>query len=59
MFETLLFDAQETLEILKERVDSLKGEYINFTVATKASSKTKPTPFEGSFKYFMMSCLKS
>lgn len=54
--ETAMTAAQDTLEGLEEKVDDLKGENADFTMATKTLIKNKPTPSERSFEPFMKSC---
>ena len=54
MLETSMSTVQDTLNTLEVKVDGLEGKYGEFTVATKAPCKTKPTLSQESFEHSMM-----
>ena len=51
-FEIALSAAQDSLEGLEERVDGLEGEYVEFTVATKALIQEQANTLRGEFRSF-------
>ena len=53
-----LFAAQDSLDGLEERVDSLKGEYAEFTVATKAFIQEQANTLRCEFQSFHDELLK-
>ena len=57
-FEVTLLAAQDNLERLEETMDGLKGEYAEFTVATKALIQEQPNTLWGEFRSFHNELLK-
>ena len=56
--EIALSNAQDSLKGLEERVDGLKGEYAEFTVATKALIQEQANTLRGEFQSFHDELLK-
>ena len=56
--EIALSAAQDSLEGLEERVDGLKGEYTEFTVATKTLIQEQANTLRGEFRSFHDELLK-
>lgn len=58
MLEITLSIVQNTFEGLEEMVDGFKGEYADFTVATKAFIQDQANDFRGEFRAFCEELLK-
>ena len=58
ILETSLSATQDTIKGLEEKVDSLKGEYADFTIATKALIQDQANTFRGEFQAFHEELLK-
>ena len=56
--ETAMTAAQDTLERLEEMVDGLKGEYADFTMATKTLIQEEANTLRGEFRAFHEELLK-
>lgn len=58
ILETALSATQDTIKGLEERVDSLEGEYADFTMATKDLIQDQANTFRGEFRAFHEELLK-
>ena len=56
--EITLYAVQNIFKGLEERVDGLKGEYVEFTVATKALIQNQVNTLRGEFRSFHDELLK-
>lgn len=58
MLETSISTTQDTFKSLEESVDGLKGEYADFTIATKALIQNQANTLQGAFRAFHDELLK-